>query len=1318
MAVSRNAAGLITVTGPQDGNLQTLNPSTSQNDVITARGVATIELEDDPLQRLSVASEARFVVASGTMSLDPETDTLFISGNAIVGNGGTGGVGDGAGGGIEVRGGATLDIGGETTGPGTSSSVADGVTYTAGTAVVFAKKGAGASDVATAAIYARANATVQLRGCTIISAAASRFDGPEGAVLGSNLIIQDVVWQNGRDEDTGYFAPRLFSPRYTIRNLTLIGGTMQIQARGSGGTIDGIRIERMHGGISVPGGNFGADTGPFVIKGVDGKHNSLVDISAFNGTLVRILNSLTGTDLNVDLQSRSHGNRSFGGFEFAQEIRFHVVDSAGNSIEGARTHVSDFVDGRFSDTGVDSQDNWWQKNIGINNGGSNSPGIRYNTQRNYSKVSGADGINAFLGNDAPLLGTKIFNLRPGQGDSTRGVAAQPSTLPAKPVIYRGMINDSSDMLPWSTDSYLHIAALQAITHKSDLVIDVETEMLLDPSITQTDQTIVAAYAGLAVNHAVLVKLITLTAARNLDEWYDWLKWHKLQDAGNVHPTRASMVASADGTVLDLGDYNVTVGNGGVLTAGTKFRSIRTTGTVNLSPLSNGRINIGYQDSTGKSILVKLGGFSTGVVWDADNGATLNWIPPHPAVDEVRIPVPPNSIVNITAKRDGFDYRKYTINAADVAELDVVLRRNTNVDLAETLNGENLISYHGLRTSLYDANIYFDSAPTPNVLRLGNVRLSGKQALTRALFDRRMGTQAAMEATHSYQGSGRAYDIFSNRMRWDLSWLTIGRQPTETNLETNPLTELRKLASWGLYTVGADDATPYLPPDNVDYFVTIDILANPLSPTSAELADAGVRMAENAEFQAAAARATAAVIDPQIEQVDADVKALSQQIRSLPIDELLQVDTIERVVPLTTSTPNIWSGVGGTTYAVAGGHLQVDIDGATESEAGNVAGTLNFEGFAPFTVTQPGNDRVVLRVTVRCQALGGSDRTVSPDLVWEWDAPTAGIPERRALGFLKATHPVSMLAPTASLGPAYVIEYDMGRAATFQVTDAAVRIAEKIRSADDYLRVVITSVEWVTRHEATVDDFKADLSAIDLSNLDVKVSSRMPASDFLPPYRIIEPTYDGTRGEGAVNGMEASDDDFAVDGAHVQRSGAIHQTGEIRRAVWTFPTVKPAQDLSISASLQWKRPDGADFDSGTRAQAAMTATLYVGNDLDGTNDTGATSVLTTTVPHGAQAAQPVVSLALTDAQRAPFNSIMLKLEGGTVGQQNRAYLWNLKVEVDGQRYMLNRIRFIDRMQRAKIHATAESAAFIEGGETLKTFARRASTVATDWSGGRD
>ena len=51
-------------------------------------------------------------------------------------------------------------------------------------------------------------------------------------------------------------------------------------------------------------------------------------------------------------------------------------------------------------------------------------------------------------------------------------------------------------------------------------------------------------------------------------------------------------------------------------------------------------------------------------------------------------------------------------------------------------------------------------------------------------------------------------------------------------------------------------------------------------------------------------------------------------------------------------------------------------------------------------------------------------------------------------------------------------------------------------------------------------------------------------------------------------------------------------------------------------------------------------------------------------------------------------------------------------------MLDRIRFIDRINRAQMHTTAERTSFIEGGETILTFTRRAATVSTDWSGGRE
>ncbi len=1314
MTVSLGSGGVITITGTES-SLANMNTGAA-----LATGCTLISYGAAPatVRRLALLSAAR-ILLQGTLAWNPENEEFFVSSDVPAGSGS---LSDGGGGAFEVQNNGFLDIGGEATGPGAETGTDDGITYTKGTAISCAELGTGsyaATDIRNAMIYARPGSRVRIRGCTLVSESPSRFDGASGPFAACNLEIRDVVWVNGRKQTTNFFAPRIYTDNYTIRNLTMIGGTLQIQARGASASIDGIRPERMAGGIAVPGNNFGTDTDFYTLRGFDGKHNSTQDASVFNAQKLRIRNSRTGSDVNVDLQSLGHTGRSYGCIEVDQEVRFVCRDVAGNPIQGVRFHYNDFIDGRFSDAMPTNPDNWLAKNTFGSPplGGQPSAAVIYNVQKSGSRVSNNLGICEFVGDDAVLLASKVYNDRPGSGNPV-----QPNPLVAKPFKYRGLNNNNTDIMPFYGDSYRHLQAALNVTCKSDTVLETSVTYVDDPSVTQTDMLLVAAYLGIAINH--VTDTITITTLRLLDALYDYLKWEKTQAGSEVHPTRATMVANADGTILDLGAYNLVVGTNGDLRAGSKFRSIRTTGTVSVagSGTTRGKIGIGYEDASGKSILLKLGGTGTAVVWDSDGGTTLNWVAPDPTVSETRIPVPPTSTVEITAKRNGYDYRHYTISAADVAELDIELPRNPNVDISDDMN-VRVLAYHELRTSNYNGNVYFDKSVTPHVLRLGNVTLSGDQALTRAVFDRRMGSRAALEATHAYTGGGRAYDIHANRMRWNLAWITIGRQPTVANLEAVELTKLRKLASWGLYVLGADDATRYTPSTASDYFVTIDPLTNPFQPPPSELAAAGQQMARNAEFQAAlgaaAAQATDATLEPRLDEMEADVKALGRQLKSLPIDELLQVDTRLQDIPRTTSTANIWSGIDpGTEYAVDAGNLRFDVRVDTSGESYNIAGTLSLEGFAAKTVTPESGDRTVLKVTVQCQALTGETRYVDPDIRWDWDAPTAPIPERRALGHMVASHPVSVLAPTAGLGPAYTIEYDMAHTAAFTLTDVSFTVGAKVRNANEYLRIVITSIEWVTRHEATLADFRADLSAIDLSNLDVKVSSRMPASDFLPPYRIILPTYDGTKGEGATNGASATDDDFAADGAFVQRSGAIHQTGEIRRAVWTFPSVNPTQDISISASLQWKRPDGEDFDSGTRAQAAMTATLYVGTDLDGTTDTGATSVLSTTVPHGAQAAQRAVSLALTDPQRAPFNSIMLKVEGGTVGQQNRAYLWDLKVEVDGQRYMLDRIRFIDRINRAQMHTTAERTSFIEGGETILTFTRRAATVSTDWSGGRE
>ena len=1013
-----------------------------------SRGATKIDYGAAPVRRMVMLDEVRLVV-EGTLTLKPIQDILLVGSSAPSGTGSvpaTDYAAPGAGGGVEVRNGGHLIVGTELAGG------ADGVSYSAGDALVIARRGANASDVATAAILGLPGSQITLRGCSISTIAACRFDGKRPAVIGPPaeaeraaciLRINDVIWYAGRDEAIGYFAPRLFTDDYQIDGLRMVGGVFQIQNRKAGSYIRNITIDRMQGGIGVTGNSFGALTDFFEIGGVDGNHNSDGDVNVFNGMKAFIVGARLGTSTKVDLQSRSHPGRSYGVMQYGQRFEMLVKDEAsGLPVQGARVHCEDTVAGR-------NHENWTAKNVGLNQTGSPSAAVNYSAQRTYGKTTPASGIAAFTaGADVPVLAEIVYDSRPASGQ----------THAKKPWKFRGLTTvEGEDTLAWHVHSYVHLGALIPVSHIGEELQRREASLILDPNITQPLAATVAAYAGIALNKAA--RLAAITAVFNLDMLYDWFKWHKVAGGNDDHPSRAGMVAEADGTILDIGAHSITVGAGGALEPGTKFRSIRTTGTITTA--GTGRVDIGYQDSTGKSILVRLGAAQTALVWDS--GGAAQWVAPS-AETTARIVVPPASTVKLTAKRLGHDYRKYSVQAAHVAEVIIDLPRNLAVNTADIIGTQNLLHWPQLPGGVYGGNIYFEkTAALPNVLRLGNVELTGTPDLTIALFDRRMMTRPAMEATHAHDdaGRGRAYDVHLNRMRWDDAWLIIGRQPL--SVPPNPpqgdgqgAGALWRVSTWGLYVTRQDDVGALIPSRTLTYIATIDPRGTPVIPTPAELATSAQAVVDSPGFRDSLAGAATRDLQPAIDRVDGDILAVSRQLKSLPIDELLQEDAVRHALPL--GGANIWSGVDGSAYALAGGHWQFDIRASTRAESSNIAGGLSVEGMAQFAIAPPSGDRTVLKVTVQCQALTGETRRVSPSVIWEWVAPTAQIAERRLLGHLEPTHPVSALAPTDGLGPPVIIEYDMGEAAGFTCTDAELSVAAPIRSADEYLRIVITSVE--------------------------------------------------------------------------------------------------------------------------------------------------------------------------------------------------------------------------------------------------------------------
>ena len=421
--------------------------------------------------------------------------------------------------------------------------------------------------------------------------------------------------------------------------------------------------------------------------------------------------------------------------------------------------------------------------------------------------------------------------------------------------------------------------------------------------------------------------------------------------------------------------------------------------------------------------------------------------------------------------------------------------------------------------------------------------------------------------------------------------------------------------------------------------------------------------------------------------------------------------------------------------MVGAAWQIDLRAITVAESSNGAGTADIEGMAAFDVHPPAHGETVLKVTVQCQALSGPSRRVSPDLVWEWDAgPGTADATRRVLGFMRPSHPVSIQAPSGGLGQAYVLEYDVGMIGDVRLTDAALSVRAPIRNDQEYLRIVIQNVEWITRLAAGLDDFKADVS-----NLDVAVSTRLAAADYTdPPAGTVSAAraakldnldrldvYVGTRAsQTSVNGLAGHWTE-----ARGQKIDAIDADVDTLLARLTA-TRAGYLDAAISTrvpsdDLRLNKLANMDAAVSTRASAADVQTLLARltaaraaliDRLDAAVSSRAT-------PADVPAAPDVSALARLDVavstRAAPADiPAAPDLANLDVAVSTRAQPSDIPAAVD-LTALEAKVRFIERMARASIRLDGDAQVWSEGGDDLVTFTRRpAPADDRDWSGGRD
>ena len=1050
------------------------------------QGATKIDVGANPVRRVIILKTAKLIIVGtgsdrsveSKLAWDPTEETMYVSDDSPNGASGTFHPIPGAGGAIEVRKGGHLDIGSESAGT-------DGPNYSNGDGLVIAKKGSAASDIATGAIYAQAGSKVTLKGVAISVAGAFRLEGAVSGqaanVNGAACIFRakDVkIYVEHTDAlaaDQGYFAPRLYTDDYQVDGWHQIGGTLQIQARKNGSFIRNIIIDQMQGGVSITGNNFGADATIYVLEGVTGGRNSQSEVVIFNGRGGEIRGSANGSLIKGSLQSLTHFSRSYGFLILTQPVEITVKDAAGNPVQGARVHYEDTVTGRGH---VD-----WPANTAVTGAlGQNPqpiqppPNPNFTVQGKGSELTDVNGKCTFLVRVAGM----VF------------LPANIGSQTAQEWKEYGITNVHGDnRFLFHVDSYLHLGADSPVKCAAVGTATHDFALVDDPTVTQQNINTVASWNGFTTDH--VADYITMSGQTyNLDNLRDWLKRDKTLAGSEVHPTRAGAVASADGTVLDLGGYGLGLDSTAVLNPGEKFRSVRTTGTIDVA--TGGQINVGYQDASGKSILIRLGAPQTHIVYDTGGPAT------HVAggLHELyRISLPPSATLNLLVSREGFYYRKYTFAVADITEIAVTLFPNPNIDAGTVINGVDITTYPQTLDGLYENNIGFDKSSNPAIpsnIRLGNFNTTGKKPLTRKLLDRLMNTQAALEAIHAHNDSDtRAFEIRQDELMIDQRWVGIDRQalsvpPNPAQGDGTAPGTLEGIARFGLYTVHWDNITPYQPRNFGGYYVAIDPYNPSTGLSQVALLNVGRALATEDAVVDGIADAVDIKLTPDLRKIDDDVGGVSRQIDALPIDELLNEAVSVYNVPLATATPNIFTGAPGSSYSLVGGNLQIDFAQTVPDNVSDIS--LSLEGLVAFALPIPVDNDLVLQVTVRAQALTGGARHIDPDFVWEWTLGAGASDDlRRRMGFLRQSHVGQVLATVGGLGPASIIEFEVGRpASSIDITGADLGMDPPVRNANEHLRIVVTRVEWVRKHTASLDDFKADVGELDADVTAIKAKT--------------------------------------------------------------------------------------------------------------------------------------------------------------------------------------------------------------------------------------
>ena len=421
----------------------------------------------------------RFLI-EGTLTIDPEVNMLVSTLTART---------DGV---IRVNSGGTLNLGVEVT-SNNFTRVTQGL-------AILSNGGASSSAHNSEILLVVSGGTLNIRGATI------RTIGTIGIEDGATLLVDDGVIETGQPV-------RIFTASCTIDKLLIIGSPALFYRRAT--LIRGLSVVhsvssqtgRNGFGILVYGPHTGATTNNTIVE-FDGYTlgGNIRDFAVVDEGKVRIKNTEQGSSLTFVawlIAWSGDANRSQGYAQFAQDIQVNVIDSDG-AIAGATVFIEDTDNGSRTDARTYLSNNTDIVDDRITK--------QYATTTNSSGVATIDNVI-----------TAIAKL--STGTETNGNATYD---------YRGKVNDSTDRFDVLIASYGHLIKCVETTLKSEGRKTLTELLEVDPAITATDTTDVAAY----------------TELDTANKLYDALKLYKVN---NITATtgRKSQLISASGTQLTV-----------------------------------------------------------------------------------------------------------------------------------------------------------------------------------------------------------------------------------------------------------------------------------------------------------------------------------------------------------------------------------------------------------------------------------------------------------------------------------------------------------------------------------------------------------------------------------------------------------------------------------------------------------------------------------------------------------------------------------------------------------------------------------------------